>query len=448
MKRYKNMFQTVFICLVCLVTLCACGERSDSVSSSNPDNKGEDAVVVYYVKEHPFYQAALEAYQRTAQVSLELHAFDTEEELAQQYTAEGLSGGGADVVLLSDASSLDAEKLMSEGICFDLTEYLEQDQNYKKEDYFEIVVDAGKLEGKQYILPITFDMGFAVARNTVSELCGNILTDDVDCYGFYEELLACQQLLYDSEEIRLGLCFTSDSAEDFLLYAYHTSGLELTDGKTVSVNSEQLRQLCDFVKAGQEEFQSKYEEIKNSGSNSAILVGYQLLYGNPAAIVRQQEYAYEAMFQEKVDYFMLPEGTAEGYRATVRDFGLVDAKSDCPEEAYKLLKYLMDYDFYSLGVVYTAGTPVNRNVFDSQLQNLSTITKITMGKSTMTVSPMEEELVEKLEKQMNQITSAGLPHPDTEQIFTETMADYINGTADFDSCYQQMCSRLNLYLKE
>ena len=217
MKRYKNMFQTVFICLVCLVTLCACGEESDSASSSNPDNKGEDAVVVYYVKEHPFYQAALEAYQRTAQVSLELHAFDTEEELAQQYTAEGLSGGGADVVLLSDASSLDAEKLMSEGICFDLTEYLEQDQNYKKEDYFEIVMDAGKLEGKQYILPITFDMGFAVARNTVSELCGNILTDDVDCYAFYEELLACQQLLYDSEEIRLGLCFTSDSAEDFLL---------------------------------------------------------------------------------------------------------------------------------------------------------------------------------------------------------------------------------------
>ena len=145
---------------------------------------------------------------------------------------------------------------------------------------------------------------------------------------------------------------------------------------------------------------------------------------------------------------MPPEGTAEGYRATVRDFGLVDAKSDCPEEAYKLLKYLMDYDFYSLGVVYTAGTPVNRNVFDSQLQNLSTITEITMGKSTMTVSPMEEELVEKLERQMNQITSAGLPHPDTEQIFTETMADYINGTADFDSCYQQMCSRLNLYLKE
>ena len=145
---------------------------------------------------------------------------------------------------------------------------------------------------------------------------------------------------------------------------------------------------------------------------------------------------------------MLLEGTAEGYRATVRDFRLVDAKSDCPEEAYKLLKYLMDYDFYSLGVVYTAGTPVNRNVFDSQLQNLSTITEITMGKSTMTVSPMEEELVEKLERQMNQITSAGLPHPDTEQIFTETMGDYINGTADFDSCYQQMCSRLNLYLKE
>ena len=145
---------------------------------------------------------------------------------------------------------------------------------------------------------------------------------------------------------------------------------------------------------------------------------------------------------------MFPEDTAEGYRATVRDFGMVDAKCNCPEEAYKLLRYLMDYDFYNLGVVYTAGTPVSRNIFESQFHNLSTITKITMGKNTMTVSPMEENLIKKIEEQMNQITSAGLKHPDMEQIFTETMADYINGTADFDTCYQQMCSRLNLYLKE
>lgn len=445
MKKYKNMFKLIMICFISLVVFSACGEASDSASPSKSDG---DVLVVYYVKDHLFYQTALEEYQKKEQVSLELHAFETEEELAKQYTAEGLAGGGADVLLLSDTSSLDAEKLMTEGICFDLTEYLEQDQNYNKEDYFEIVVDAGKQEGKQYILPITFDMGFAVARNTVSELCGNILTDDTDCYEFYQELLACQQLLYDSEEIRLGLCFTSDSTEDFLLYAYHTSGLELTDGKTVSVNSEQLRQLCDFVKAGQEEFRAKYDEMKNSGSNSATLVGYQLLYGNPAAIIRQQEYAYEAMFQENINYFMFPEDTAGGYRATVRDFGLVDAKSDCPEEAYKLLKYLIDYDFYNLGIVYTAGTPVNRNIFESQFHNLSTITKVTLGKNAMPVSPMAEDLAAKIEEQINKITSAGLKHPDMEQIFAETMADYINGTADFDTCYQLMCSRLNLYLKE
>ena len=439
------MFKLILICFISLVVFSACGEASDSASPSKSDG---DVLVVYYVKDHLFYQTALEEYQKKEQVSLELHAFETEEELAKQYTAEGLAGGGADVLLLSDTSSLDAEKLMTEGICFDLTEYLEQDQNYNKEDYFEIVVDAGKQEGKQYILPITFDMGFAVARNTVSELCGNILTDDTDCYEFYQELLACQQLLYDSEEIRLGLCFTSDSTEDFLLYAYHTSGLELTDGKTVSVNSEQLRQLCDFVKAGQEEFRAKNDEMKNSGSNSATLVGYQLLFGNPAAIIRQQEYAYEAMFQENINYFMFPEDTAGGYRATVRDFGLVDAKSDCPEEAYNLLKYLIDYDFYNLGVVYTAGTPVSRNIFESQFHNLSTITKVTMGKNAMPVSPMAEDLAAKIEKQINKITSAGLKHPDMEQIFAETMADYINGTADFDTCYQQLCSRLNLYLKE
>lgn len=446
MKKYKSCFKILLICIACMIILNACG--GNSVSSTNTGEESGETIVVYYTKENPFYQTALETYQKRQHVSLELHAFDTDEELAKQYAAEGLSANGADVLLFGNTSSLDVEKLAEENVCLDLTQYIEQDESYKKENYFEVVVGAGKFEGKQYILPITFDLGFVLARDTVYDMCGNALTDDVDCYEFYKQLLVCQQLLYDSEEIRLGLCFTSDSAEEFLLYAFHTSGLELTDGNNVSVDSERVQALCDFVKAGQEEFQSKYGELKDSGSKSAMLVGYQLLYGNPAAIVRQQEFTYEAMFQEKIYYHMIPEETEGGYRATIRDFGFVNAKSNCPKAAYQLLKYLMDYDSYGLGVVYRAGTPVNRNIFKSQFQKLSDITKITMGSNSLKVSPMSEELFEKIEKQMEQITSADFLHPDMEQIFVETMVDYVNGIADFDSCYQQMCNRLTLYLKE
>ena len=55
---------------------------------------------------------------------------------------------------------------------------------------------------------------------------------------------------------------------------------------------------------------------------------------------------------------------------------------------------------------------MNRNIFESQFHNLSTITKVTMGKNAMPVSPMAEDLAAKIEKQINKITSAGLKHPD------------------------------------
>lgn len=430
--------------VICAVTLTACGNKKNQVDLSSTEN---DAIVVYYSSQNPFYQAALESYQKKGN-TLDLHAFETDEELAKQYAAEGLSANGADVLLLGNTTSFDIKKLAEENTCLDLTEYMMQDTAYQLNNYFEIVVDAGKVEEKQYILPFTYDLGLTVVREAVDDMCGNILTDNTNCYEFYNKLLTCQQILYDSEEIRLGLCMFSNSVEEFLLYIYHTSGLNLTDGFQVTADKEHIQALCDFVKAGQTEFLEKYEEMKNAGRNSGMLVGYQFLYGNPAAIVRKQEFSYEASFEEAIHYYMFPEETAGGYHATIHDFGFVSAKSKCPEASYQLLRYLMDYDSYQLGIVYDTGVPIYRKNFESQFKKLSEITKITIGNQSKKVSAMSETHYQKLEEQMKQIVSARFLQPDVERIFAETMTDYVNGKSDFDTCYQQMCSRLELYLKE
>ncbi|MBD5453192.1 MAG: hypothetical protein HDR30_02550 [Lachnospiraceae bacterium] len=59
MKNYKNMFKLILICFISLVVFSACGEASDSASPSKSDG---DVLVVYYVKDHLFYQTALEEY--------------------------------------------------------------------------------------------------------------------------------------------------------------------------------------------------------------------------------------------------------------------------------------------------------------------------------------------------------------------------------------------------
>lgn len=449
MKKRKFLVGTILVSMLCVIGFSACGKNKEEEKvSTNSSKKSEDAVAVYFTKENLFYQSALEEYQRKNGVELNLHVFETEEELAKQYAAEGMTASGADIVLCGKNSSLNIEKLALEDTCLDLTSYLEQDKQYREENYCRAVLDAGKLNEKQYILPITYDLGFVVMRKEVDDLCENILTSQSTCYDFYKNLLACQEILYNSEEIRLGLCFPSNSTEELLLYVYYISGLDLTDGSEVVADAEKVQAICDFIQAGQKEFQDKLDEMKNAGQKSALLTGYQLLYGNPAAIVRQQEYAYEALFETTIDYFMVPSELSGEFHATVRDFGFISTKSNHKEQAYQVLRYLMDYDFYKLGIVYEEGVPVNQNNFESQFQELCGMTKVTIGNKSKQVSTMSEELKKKLKEQIEQVHSASFPCPDEEQIFVESMTDYVNGVASFESCFQQMCNRLSIYLKE
>ena len=423
MRKRKFYFKAVCIGMLCMMGLSACGkENKDSEMSVSNSSNSQNTLVIYFTKENPFYQSALEEYRKTNKIEIDLHVFDTEEELAKQYAAEGMAASGADVVLCGNTSSLNMKNLVLEGVCLDLTQYFNQDQQYQSQNYYEVVMDAGKFKGKQYVLPITYDLGFVVMREEVDGLCGNILTDQTDCYKFYKDLLTCQEILYDSEEIRLGLCFPLGSAEELLLYVYHVSGLHLMDGSEITADKEKVQILCDFIKAGQKEFKEKFEEMKNSGQKSALLTGYQLLNGNPAANLRRQEYAYEALFDTTINYVLIPSESMGKFHATVHDFGFVSAKSDNQEQAYQLLRYLMDYDFYNLGVVYDTGVPINKNNFESQFQKLCSITKVTMGNSSKQVSPMSEDFSKRLKEQMMQIDSASLISPDEEQIFAETMA--------------------------
>ena len=107
MRKRKFYFKAVCIGILCMVGLSACGKenRDSEISVSNSLNS-ENTLVVYFAKENPFYQFALEEYQKTSKTEIDLHVFDTEEELAKQYVADGMEASGADVVLCGNTSSL------------------------------------------------------------------------------------------------------------------------------------------------------------------------------------------------------------------------------------------------------------------------------------------------------------------------------------------------------
>ena len=69
-----------------------------------------------------------------------------------------MSGEGPDLLLFSFYGYDDAYKLMKAQVFAPLDEFMENDENWNREDYVETVLDAGVFEGSQYIMPLRYHL--------------------------------------------------------------------------------------------------------------------------------------------------------------------------------------------------------------------------------------------------------------------------------------------------
>ena len=72
-----------------------------------------------------------------------------------QISTELTAGKGPDVVLTDNTTSLDAAKIMMSNDLMDLKPWLEKDETFNKENYYN-VLSAGEYNGKQLIMPLSF----------------------------------------------------------------------------------------------------------------------------------------------------------------------------------------------------------------------------------------------------------------------------------------------------
>lgn len=131
--------------------------------------------------------------------------------ICKKLRTELMAGKGADLYLLSDLQrnggiavdeeSLlleDANQILSSGVFLDISRYTEKDENFQK--CFVPVMDAGKRDGKQYILPLTFglpllkgeaeipDNGISTkdCQTPLLQLLNNQTLQDVDSYSLLD----------------------------------------------------------------------------------------------------------------------------------------------------------------------------------------------------------------------------------------------------------------------
>ena len=243
--------------------------------------------------------------------------------ICKKLRTELMLGKGADLYIIKDYGIsrnisvsqeemliADPNKLLTSGVFLDLSEYIEKDKEFQS--CFAPVMEAGAVNGRQYIAPITFDVTLLRSHDEKGPLTYE------DCTETITNLLESGKL----KEL---------SPADLLFYIKDWIGnsFDYQKGK-VLFSQEHVSQVLEYA-AGEAQ-----KGIKEGSYEVISMQNDQFLYTSPDSEMEIPEYQY------------LPFPTLDGRcSATVLSYGAISRTCNNPELAYEFLKIFWSEGFAS-----------------------------------------------------------------------------------------------------
>lgn len=399
---------------------------------------------------------AIKEYEEQNNVNVNLEMFDDVEEMETRISTEVLSGKGPDVFLLSsDYNTLDVHKMMKNGSFYALDEWIEEEKSYNgydEENYFKCVIEEGTYNGQQYILPFSFNM---IQFYVDAELIDTSYPQLQDKYTM-EELVQvmkkeCLRTVDERDSTAVMWMANATYALNMLMEQTQMIALDY-DKKQVLLEKDVMEQIADFWKTMLET--ERISEIYKKYSNNSDYMDHFEFFVDGTSMLNavRHNVSWYALAEKQPCFYVLPAwNQADSYRATICEYGAVNANSEHPEESYRLLRAIMDYhisyDFNKFQKNISYYLPVNKSVLNSCVE----MVKTQRGKGKFTILPLRNNYADyaaQLEEILNHIDNAVLPNTKVGSIVNEVMQPYFDGEKEFDICYSELENRLKLYLSE
>ncbi len=139
---------------------------------------------------------------------IEVHEFtmDQKGDMYQKITQEILAGKGPDIIYLNSYTDwyLDIHRLVERGALADLDVLIANDDDFHMEDYNSTVMEAGILDGKRAIMPMSYHVGYLLGIQENFDFHGITLPE----HWTMEEYLSILESYYEAtskEPAMLGL---------------------------------------------------------------------------------------------------------------------------------------------------------------------------------------------------------------------------------------------------
>lgn len=375
-----------------------------------------------------------------------------------------------DVLIFNKEPHYDYYRLAEQGYLLDLSDFFVQDEIVNNaEGYYQTVLDGGIMFQKRYAMPILFNLnGLMTSSSFLYRMGKNTLEENIT----YDEII---ELLQDS-------CI--EVKDDIYTAAIHEASGYRGNGRYIPsillgsaypqyfdetsydliVSEEVISSICHTMDLfNQQEFTSisKWEDkayVDNVSSDQTKTIrllrngnvdenfgvflsggrsGGASFYNSLLTDVTYYQTIYEEMGQELV-FTGIPTVEKENkYSANISLAAFGMASTEYPEEVYKLIRYLMDYEFPA-----QYGFSVNKRITEDQIDNIqkSAITIYPpsiwdgvnsvksyeeLQKELKYTKPLKSEYAAIIQNMLENIEGAGLPYGMVEYYMFDSMSNLI-----------------------
>ena len=266
MKTYiLSLILTIALLLPCL-TACEGGEGlspTGGIISGNPANNADDeeaaetepdysdfelpeATDTLTVYSYSFYnnvlQRAVSIFQeKYPDVNVDIQRLGSDE-FATRIRAEIPAGKGPDVLFGAPVHLPDVYKTMSTGLFMDLGGFMEKDEEFSSDDFYDGILKGGRMYEKQFILPLT--MGIELFMTTEELL--NEIGIERDYLGTWEGFYEAGTAFHEHYPEKPLLNY--DDNQYYLTRLFHGCGFHLIDYENdrISFDETRFRQMIDL----------------------------------------------------------------------------------------------------------------------------------------------------------------------------------------------------------
>ncbi len=337
-------------------------------------------------------------------------------------------------IIISDGS-LDINRYTSLKMFADLNEFISGSELIKGEEYFDNIFKLYQSDGKQYQLPLTFQLNVMVGKKSVLEETGDLSFDDL--YLLSEE----KNLFYMKSQEDLLNELIKDNITEFVDFTDHSCDFTDSDFKNllkVIKNNSSDEEIIDSA---------SFKDNKNRFVNNSCVIDYTTLRDiNSIINVEWETVGEECLFtgypSSKKSKVMVSSGYIVG----------IAEKSPHKDIAWKFVETLLSEEvqrkIMKSSLDFSIAIPVNRAVFETE-------NTIANGGNIETPSGKRIKLditSEELRKRLKEIikSSEKIKVTDTyiNKIIDEQTGLYFSGVQDEEDTAKNIQKKVSLYLLE